>query len=140
MRCRIISIFVFLVTCMLFQACSTGVFTKLDSTAPSRTPVFVGMMRHEAEMHLGVPIYVSRVDETRYSGLYEYETELGTLDQLCLDAMDVTTLGLGRLIVTPMDRNKGRKHLVSVMYEMEDGFSAHDRIVDIKSKVELNFK
>ena len=140
MHFRNIFIFVFLVTCMLLQACSSGVLAGLDSTSPERTPVFIGMMRHEAEKHLGVPMYVSRVDETRYSGMYEIEVAPGSVDKLCFDAMDITTLGLGKLIVSPMDRSKGRRHLVSVMYQMEDGSAGHDRVVDINSKVKLNYK
>lgn len=140
MRYRFISLAFCLGVCLMILACSPGVYVKMDSTAPARSPVFIGMKRHDAEMHLGTPLFISRVNENQYQGIYEYQVGLGVIDTLFIDFMDVTTMGLGHIIVTPVDRLKERKHLMAVLYQMEDEYVTNDRVVDIKERVKVKLK
>ena len=138
MRYRFISLAVFLVVCLMMPACSSGVYVKMDSTAPERGPVFIGMKRQDAEMHLGQPLYIARLNDDQYRGIYEYETSPSAIDTLSFDIMDFTTVGLGNLIVTPLDRLKGRRHLVAVVYQMADEYISNDRVVEIKEKIKVS--
>jgi hypothetical protein len=123
---------------LFLNACSTGVFVKMHSTAPDWGPVFVGMKRSEAERHLGTPMFISRLNENQYSGIYEYPSVISPKETLSFDVMDFTTLGLGNLIVTPVDRFKRSKHLVAVIYQMDDKFIYNDRVIDIKEKIKVS--
>ena len=140
MRYRFILVAFCLGVCLVMQACSPGVYVKMDSTSPERTPVFIGMKRHDAEMHLGSPLFISRLKEDQYRGIYEYEANLDAFNTICLDIMDVTTLGLGNLIVTPLDRSKGRRYLVAVIYQMDDRDVNEDRIIGIKEGIKVSLK
>ena len=126
--------------CLMMAACSPGVYVKMDSTAPERTPVFIGMKRHEAERHLGTPLFIAPMDGKQYRGIYEYQVGSSAADTICYDIMDFTTLGLGHLIVTPYDRSKGRRHLVAIVYQMDDKSIVDDRVVDIKEKVKVSLE
>ena len=138
MHYRFISLVFCLGVCLMMQACSPGVFVKMDSTAPVHSPVFIGMKRHDAEMHLGRPLFISRLSENQYRGIYEYQISPGALDTLCFDIMDFTTMGLGNLIVSPLDRSKGSRHLVAVVYQMDDNYINNDRVIDIKEKIKIS--
>ncbi len=140
MHCRFISIAFCLGVCLMIAACSPGVYVKLDSSAPERSPVFIGMKRHEAELHLGTPLYINRLNDEQYRGIYEYETIQSGLSELSYDIMDFTTLGLGDLIVSPLDRSKGSRHLVAVVYQMEDEYIKNDRVVDIKDRIKVELE
>lgn len=140
MSYRFISLALCLGVCLMMLACSPGVYVKLDSTAPERGPVFIGMKRHEAEMHLGTPFFIARLNEDQYRGIYEYETVPSAMDTLSYDIMDFTTMGLGKLIVSPLDRSKGSRHLVAVVYQMEDEFLNNDRVVDIEERVKVSLE
>lgn len=135
---RWIPFILFLGTCFLFTACSTGVFVKMHSTAPEWGPVFLGMKRGEAERHLGSPMFISRLSENEYSGIYEYPSEPSARDTLSFDIMDFTTFGLGSLIISPVDRVKKSRHLISVVYHMDDKNISDDRVIDIKEKVKVS--
>ena len=137
MHYRFIGIAICLVVCLMMSACSPGVYTKMDSTAPERGPVFIGMKRSNAERHLGTPLFVTRLNELQYRGIYEYEKLPGAADIISFDLMDLTTMGIGRLIVSPIDRIKGSRHLVAVVYQMEDKDINNDRVVDIKERVKV---
>jgi hypothetical protein len=115
MGIRIIPVFLILSICLLFTACSTGVFVKMHSTAPEWGPVFLGMKRGDAERHLGTPMYISRLSENEYKGLYEYPSEPDARETLSYDIMDFTTFGLGSLIISPVDRAKKSRHLIAVV-------------------------
>jgi hypothetical protein len=140
MRYRFISLGFCLGVCLMMLACSPGVYVKMDSTAPPRGPVFIGMKRHEAELHLGTPLFIDRLNDEQYRGIYEYETVLSGMDTLCFDIMDVTTLGLGRLIVSPLDRAKGSRHLVAVVYQMDDKDINNDRVVNIQERIKVSLE
>ncbi len=137
MRYRFISLAFCLGICLMIMACSPGVYVKMDSSAPARSPVFIGMKRHEAELHLGNPLFIARLNEDQYRGIYEYQTIPNAMNTLAYDIMDITTLGLGNLIVSPLDRSTGSRHLVAVVYQMDDGYVNNDRIVDIKERVKV---
>jgi hypothetical protein len=122
----------------MIPACTPGVYVKMDSTAPERNPVFIGMKRHDAELHLGDPIFIARLNDDQYRGIYEYEAVPCAMDTLAYDIMDFTTLGFGNLIVSPLDRSKGSRHLVAVVYQMEDEYVNNDRVVDIKEKIKIS--
>lgn len=138
MRYRFISLVFCLGVCLVMTSCSPGMYVKIDSTAPERGPVFIGMKRHEAEMQLGEPIFIARLNEEQYRGIYEYEATPNALDTVGYDMLDFTTLGLGRLIVSPIDRAKGSRHLVAVVYRMEDEYVTNDRVVDIKEEIKVS--
>lgn len=140
MRYRFIFPALCLGVCLMMLACSPGVYVKMDSTAPERGPLFIGMKRHEAEMHLGTPLFIARLNEDQYRGIYEYETVPGAMDTLSYDIMDFTTMRLGKLIVSPLDRSKGSRHLVAVVYQMEDKYISNDRVVDIKERVKVSLE
>ena len=140
MRCRLISLAFCLGVCLMMAACSPGVYVKMDSTAPERTPVFIGMKRYDAEMHLGRPLFISRLKEDQYRGIYEYEANLSARDTIYLDIFDFTTMGLGNLIVTPLDRSKGRRYLVAVIYQMDDQYVSNDRVIGIKEGIKISLK
>ena len=140
MRYRFISLAFCLGICLMMLACSPGVYVKMDSTAPDRSPVFIGMKRHDAEMHLGIPLFVSRLNDDQYRGIYEYNTIPGALNTVSYDIMDFTTLGLGNLLVSPLDRSAGRKHLVAVVYQMDDEYFNNDIVVDIKEKIKVSLE
>jgi hypothetical protein len=135
---RSITPILFLGISLLFTACSTGVFVKMNSTAPEWGPVFLGMKRGEAEKHLGTPIFISRLSENEYRGLYEYPSELGASDALSYDIMDFTTLGLGSLVISPVDRAKKSRHLIAIVYRMDDKNINDDSVIDIKEKVKVS--
>lgn len=121
----------------MLQSCSSGLYGRLDSTSPNFGPVLIGMTRAEAEMRLGDPIYVSRLDDNRYRAIYKYEVKPKAFDQLCVDVLDFTTFGMGNLIVGPIDRFKGSSHLMSVVYEIKGDCQDNDVITDIKSKIRI---
>ena len=137
MRYRYILITLCLGVCLMVTACSPGVYTKMDSSAPERTPVFIGMKRYEAEQHLGSPLFIARLNDEQYRGIYEYEAVPTAANTLCYDIMDIATVGLGDLIVSPLDRSKGTRHLVAVVYQMDDGYIKNDRVVDIKEQIKV---
>lgn len=137
MRYRFISLIFFLGVCLI-TACSPGVYVQMDSTAPERGPVFIGMKRYEAERHLGTPIFITRLNKNQYKGIYEYEEGLTAEDKLCIDLMDFTTMRLGTFLVPPLDRLKGMRHLMAVVYEMDDKDVCNDRIIGIKERVKVS--
>lgn len=130
-------LYFFLGVCLLLPACSPGVYVNMYSSAPPLTPILIGMKRHEVEIHLGKPLYISRLDEDLYRGIYEYNVKIRPLDTLCFDIMDFTTLGLGNLLVSPVDRFKSSTHLIAVTYQMEDKYIKNDRVVNIKEKIKI---
>ena len=140
MRYRFIFLGFCLGVCLVMLACSPGVYVKMDSTAPDRGPVFIGMKRHEAELHLGTPLFIARLNNDQYRGIYEYETMPSAMDTLSYDILDFTTLGLGTLLVSPLDRSKGSRHLLAVLYQMDDKFRDNDRVVDIKERIKVKLK
>ena len=140
MRYRFISLAVCLGVCLMMLACSPGVYVNIDSTAPERGPVFIGMKRDDAEMHLGTPIFIARLNGGQYRGIYEYEATPCAMDTLSYDIMDFTTMGLGNLIVSPLDRSKGSRHLVAVVYQMKDENVNNDRVVEIDEKINVSLE
>ncbi|MBN2420159.1 MAG: hypothetical protein JXL81_12295 [Deltaproteobacteria bacterium] len=140
MRYRFIPFAISLGVCLMIQACSPGVYVKMQSSAPERSPVFIGMKRHDAEMHLGQPIFIARLKEDQYRGIYEYEVEPRAIDILSCDIMDFTTMGFGNLIISPLDRAKSSRHLVAVVYQMDDESVNNDRVVDIKERVKVSLE
>lgn len=114
---------------------SSGLFTQLGSTAPSFGPVFVGMMRQEAERYLGVPYMTSVIDENHYFALYKYESERSASEIIATDALDVVTFGLGTYMVSPVDRFNGRRHLMGLTYAVEDKHGTRDRVIAIRDRM-----
>lgn len=137
MRYRFISLIFFLAVCLM-TACTSGVYVQMDSTAPEQGPVFIGMKRYEAERHLGPPIFIARLNKDQYKGIYEYEEGLTAVDKACIDLMDFTTMGLGTFLVPPIDRLKGMRHLMAVVYQMDDKDVYNDRIIAIKERVKVS--
>jgi hypothetical protein len=138
MRRRWIPFILLMGMCLFLTACSTGLYVKMHSTAPDLGPVFLGMKRSEAERHLGTPMFISRLNDNQYSGIYEYPSVISPKDTLIYDVMDFTTLGLNTLIISPVDRFKRSKHLVAVIYQMDDKFIHNDRVIDIKEKIKVS--
>ena len=137
MRFRFIFLICLLGVCLAVPACSPGVYVKLDSTAPARSPIFIGMNRRDVESHLGKPLFVSRLNDDLYRGIYEYDAKPGGFDTLCFDVMDFTTLGLGHFLVSPVDRLESRNYLMAVTYRMEDENLGNDIVVNIKERVKV---
>lgn len=131
---RKIFILYLLVNCCFVSGCSSGLYVKLQSTAPDTGPVLMGMKRIEAERYLGVPMFTEFAGEGKYRCIYEYETVPSGLDTLSTDILDVVTLGLGNLIVGPVDRFKKGRHLISIVYEMKDDSYLNDMVTDINGK------
>ena len=109
----------------------------MDSSAPSFGPILVGMTRAEAEMHLGDPIMITPTDEGHYRGLYKYERDRPVTDTIMTDVLDFITFGMGNLVVSPVDRFKGCKHLIAINYEMNDQYSRNDRVIKIIDRVKI---
>ncbi|MFC1891145.1 tetratricopeptide repeat protein, partial [Thermodesulfobacteriota bacterium] len=59
-------------------------------------------------------------------------------DAVKLTILDFVTLGMGTLIVTPIDRFKGTSHLMAVDYEREGIHSSDDKVVGIYYKLKNN--
>jgi hypothetical protein len=133
---KIIIALLILILCLII-GCSTGLFTRMDSSAPSFGPILIGMTRAEAEMHLGDPIIITPTDEGHYKGLYEYEMDRSITDTIMTDLLDIVTLGMGDLIVSPVDRFKGCEHLIAIQYEMNDQYSRNDRVIKITDRVKI---
>ncbi|NLA76043.1 MAG: hypothetical protein GX846_11345 [Deltaproteobacteria bacterium] len=140
MNIKNILFFLFICVSLLFTACTTGVYVKAHSTAPEWGPVFIGMKREDAERHLGLPMFISRLNENQYSCIYEYHISLGPKDILSFDVMDFTTFGLGTLIISPVDRAKRSRHLIAVIYQMDDKIMSDDRVIGIKEKVKVSMQ
>jgi len=140
MRYRFISLVVFPGLCLMMLACSPGLYVKMDSSAPEFGPVLIGMKRHEAELHLGTPIFITRLNEDKYKGIYEYQVSPSAKDILCFDMLNFTTLGLGNLIVSPIDRSEGRRHLMAVVYQMDHNDFNNDRVIGIKERIKVSLK
>jgi hypothetical protein len=109
----------------------------MDSSASSYGPIFVGMTRAEAEMHLGNPIMITPTDEGNYRGLYEYEMDRPVTDTIMTEVLDFITLGMGNLVVSPVDRFKGCEHLIAIKYEMNDQYSRNDKVIKIIDRVKI---
>jgi hypothetical protein len=129
-----------LVWIIFFAGCSTGLYTRMNSTTPSFGPVLPGMTRAEAENYLGTPVLKTRMSEDRYWAVYEYELEMSVKETWIMDLLDFTTAGMGTLIVNPVDRFKGSEHFIEVVYRMEDSFEMNDRIVEIHGQMEAHEK
>jgi len=133
---RIFLLFSLLCFCLL-HGCSSGVYVKLDSTSPDFGPILIGMKRSEAEMYLGMPLFSESAGDMRYRSIYEYETEPTGLDTVSTDVLDIVTLGLGNLIIGPVDRFKGGSHLISILYEIKDEHSSNDMVIDIYNRLKI---
>jgi len=131
---RIIALFFLFST--LF-GCTPGLFTRMDSTAPSLGPIFLGTSREDAERHLGHPILTMPLDNGPYVNVYEYGIERGTVDTICTDIMDFWTVGLGTYIISPMDRFERTKHLIAITYKRENPNKEHlnDRVIAITNRL-----
>lgn len=114
---------------------SSGLFTRLGSTAPPFGPIVIGMTRQEAERSLGVPFMTSVLDAEHYFVLYTYERERGVWETVATDALDVVTFGLGAYIISPADRFNGRKHFMGITYAVEDKHGTRDRVIAVQDKV-----
>ncbi len=123
-----------LILCLVI-GCSSGIFTRMDSTAPLFGPILVGMTRSEAEMHLGNPLMITPAEEGQYRVLYEYEIERDVTDTIMTDILDAVTFGMGNLVVSPADRFRGCEHLIVIQYQMNDQHSRNDCVVGIKDRV-----
>ncbi len=114
---------------------SSGLYTKMDSTAPGFGPIYVGLTRDYAERYLGQPLFVMDLDKNHYVNVYWYEIERGTRDIIVTDLLDVVTFGLGVYMVSPADRFNGTFHLMAVTYRVEDKHGTEDRIVGITERL-----
>lgn len=114
---------------------SSGLYTKMDSTAPGFGPVYVGLTREYAERYLGQPLFVMDLDENYYVNVYRYEIERSTRDIIATDLLDVATFGLGVYMVSPIDRFNGTFHLMAVTYRVEDKHGTEDLIVGITERL-----
>lgn len=135
-----------LLSCMLFgclplaahvatPTMSSGLYTKMDSSAPRFGPVYVGLTREYAERYLGQPVFSMDLDENHYVNVYQYELERSSRDVIVTDLLDVVTFGLGVYIVSPTDRFNGTFHLMAVTYRVEDKHGTEDRIVGITERL-----
>jgi len=114
--------------------CSPGLFTRMGSTAPSFGPLLIGMNRAEAERYLGCPITIMQVDYDSYRGIYEYEIERSNRSVFAMDIWDFMTSGLATLIVSPADRFKGTRHLMTIVYKRTDIYEKNDQVIAITNK------
>ncbi len=114
---------------------SSGLYTKIDSTAPGFGPVHVGLTRAYAERYLGQSLFVMDLDENHYVNVYRYERERDVKDTIVTDLLDVVTFGLGVYMVSPIDRFNGTFHLMAVTYRIEDKNGTGDRIVGITDRL-----
>jgi hypothetical protein len=124
----------------LLLGCSPGLYRRMDSSTPRFGPIYIGMTRAEAECHLGCPLTTMRIGHEQYQGIYEYELERKVTDTVVTDIMDFATSGLGILIVSPLDRFQGTRHLITVVYEMEDDNAKNDRVAAIYDQAERSEK
>ncbi|MBN1849902.1 MAG: hypothetical protein JW932_15115 [Deltaproteobacteria bacterium] len=115
--------------------CTPGLYTRMDSTAPTFGPLYMGMTRQDAERHVGIPIFKIPVDKTHYKNIYEYEEERGALYTASTDIADILSLGLTSLMISPIDRFNGKRHLIAVVFEIRDSYAENDRITRILDKI-----
>ena len=125
---------------MLLLGCSPGLYRRIGSSTPRFGPIYIGMTRAEAERHLGCPLTTMRVGHEQYKGVYEYELERKVTDTVVTDIMDFATSGLGILIVSPLDRFQGTRHLITVVYNMKDDNANNDRVAAIYDQNEKSKK
>lgn len=118
-----------------FLGCTPGLFTRLDSSAPSFGPIFSGITRQEAERHLGDPILTMEIDKAHYRNIYAYEVERSARYGLFTDAVDLVTADLGSLIFSPIDRFRGTKHLLAVIYQRQDDYAENDRVIAVLERL-----
>lgn len=122
----------------LTPSISPGLHTRMNSTAPSFGPIFLGITREDAERHLGNPLLTMTLDDKHYINTYEYELERSVKETLATDLLDVATFGLGIYIVSPIDRFDGTKHLISITYMIEDQHERNDRIMAVTDRLRNN--
>ena len=131
---RIISL-IFLSSALF--GCTPGLFTRMDSTAPSLGPIFIGTSREDAERHVGPPILTMPLDSGPYVNVYEYGIERSIADTISTDIMDYWTAGLGTLIISPMDRFERTRHLIAITYKRENRNKEqmNDRVIAITNRL-----
>ena len=117
------------------SGCTPGLYTRMDSTAPTFGPLYMGMTRQDAERHLGTPIAKIPIDKTHYKNVYEYEEERSVLYTASTDVADIMSLGLTNLMISPIDRFNGKRHLIAVVFEIRDPYAENDRISRIMDKI-----
>lgn len=115
--------------------CTSGYHTKKVSTAPSRGPIIAGQSRDYVEAHLGKPLFSSLVREGIYMSVYEYHREWTSRKIRRMDRLDLLTFGMGKYIISPMERFEGPKMLVSITYAIGRGSPMEDRVVSINEKL-----
>jgi len=119
---------------ILTPTTSSGLFTRLGSTAPSFGPIYVGITREKAEKYLGVPVLTMVLDKDVYVAVYRYERERSVIETMIADSLDVATFGLGTYMVSPVDRFNGTWHLMAVTYEVVDKHGNRDRVLAVRDR------
>lgn len=120
---------------VLTPTMTTGVYTKLGSSAPSFGPIYVGTTRAYAERYLGTPTVMMWLDENHYINVYEYERERSVRDTIMTDFLDVVTFGLGEYMISPSDRVNGTRHLMAVTFLRVNKHGEDDRVVSITDRL-----
>ncbi len=87
------------------------------------------------DKYLGKPILKILIDKDHYKNIYEYEEERRALFTASTDIADVLSLGLTNLLISPVDRFNGTKHLIAIVFEVRDSHEENDRIARIIDKV-----
>jgi hypothetical protein len=123
--------FIILILFTMLIGCTSGYYTKKRSTAPELGPIIVGISRGEVENYLGIPIMSYHTGEGLYRNIYEFNRGWTSKETFKLDLLDFLTFGMGEWIVTPMERYRGPKQIVSITYSVEGYASWRDRVVEI---------
>ena len=126
---------ILLLLSIMIMGCTSNLYTRMGSTAPTFGPLYMGMTRIEAERYLGTPILKIPIDKTHYRIIYEYEAERSALFTASTDMADILTLGLTNMMISPIDRFNGTRHLIGVLFEMRDAYEENDQIRGISEKL-----
>jgi tetratricopeptide (TPR) repeat protein len=98
----------------------------------------MGMTRGQAEKYLNSPVHTMQITDNQYRVIYEYEAERDETDVIKFDILDFCTFGMGTLIVSPIDRFQGSRHLMAVDYLRESRYALDDKVIGINYRLKNN--
>ena len=110
------------------SGCSVGMALS-GSHNPDLGAVRTGASRGEIELHLGSPIKSTMLENGRRADVYAYEigNESSAGRAAGHAVMDVLTLGVWKIVGTPIEGVQGDQYHATVVYDESD------RVVDLRT-------
>ncbi len=122
---------------IVMSGCTPGLHTKKKSTVPDYGVIYEGLTKMEAEKRLGLPVMTIEIDDMHYRNIYEYTIERNAKEIYSTDLKDFLTLGMYEMVLSPIDRFKGTKHLMAVVYKKENTHENEDKIISVIKKIKV---